>query len=64
MRDIINKFGGENTHFSIDIEPTVGIMILLAMMGLMWATDLEKSPWVFFPCLALLLIFLHFGIKG
>jgi len=64
MRDIINKFGWEYFQFLRDIELTVGIMILLAIMGLMWAADLEKSPWIFFPCLVLLFVFLHFGIKG
>jgi len=64
MRDTINKFGWEYFQILRDIELTVGVMLLLGMVGLMWAADLEKRPWIFFPCLLLLFVFLHFGIKG
>jgi len=50
--------------FLKDIDPLIGILILVSGMGLVWFNDIEKSPWFLFLFFILLLLFIHFGVAA
>lgn len=54
----------EKLDFLKDIDPLVGILILVGGMGLLWGMDLEKSPKFLWISLIIALLFIHFGVRG
>ncbi len=54
----------EKLDFLKDIDPLVGILILVGGMGLLWGMDLEKSPKFLWISLIIALLFVHFGVRG
>lgn len=50
--------------FLKDMDPLIGICILVGGMGLVWYNDIEKSPWILYLFFILLILFIHFGVAA
>ncbi len=53
----------EYFFFLRELDPLIGICILMAGMGIVWFSDIEKSPWILFGFFILMMFYIHFGVQ-